>query len=141
MANRKNLVFALLAAFLFASCVDVVESGSITVIEIANNSSHNLHLTFDPTEGSPLELADVDIDKNQSFTVEGIVFYTYIASDPNFELESVTFSSRDDSGMSVEKPAEGLFIFKSREKYTEGGEKVVYSLTITDALLGAGSPE
>ncbi|GHV82453.1 hypothetical protein AGMMS49991_10110 [Spirochaetia bacterium] len=134
MTNRKNLIFALLAAFLFASCV-VEESIGVTVIEISNNSSHDLHVSFEPADYIRLELDDVDINKNQSCSVEKIKEMTDIARDPNFSLKFVIFSSRDDSGMSVEKPAEGLFIFKSREKYTEGGEKVVYLLTITDAML------
>ncbi|GHV89019.1 hypothetical protein AGMMS50267_13790 [Spirochaetia bacterium] len=48
MAYKKSLLFVLLAVLLFASCVD---PQSTTGIEISNNSSYNLHLGFENSDG------------------------------------------------------------------------------------------
>ncbi|GHV89083.1 hypothetical protein AGMMS50267_14430 [Spirochaetia bacterium] len=134
MTDRKNLVCALLTAFLFASCLQEEDYGT-TVIEISNNSSHNLYLSFKSQYDSAFEFADVAISREQSVSVKKTVAFGG-AFDPNWDFESVTFLSRDLPGTSAKKPAEGLFVFKGRGWLSKYEEQAVYSLTITDEMLG-----
>ncbi|GHU84109.1 hypothetical protein FACS189473_0430 [Spirochaetia bacterium] len=134
MTNKKNLLFALFPVFLFASCV-ITDPSSTTVIEISNSSSHNLRLSFERVNYSSYYLFDTDINKNQSVSVEESSNGAVIAYDPNFELKSVKFSNLDTGAAIVEKPAKGLFAFKSGTKIPTGGENAVYVLEITDKML------
>ncbi|GHV82460.1 hypothetical protein AGMMS49991_10180 [Spirochaetia bacterium] len=144
MTNKKRLLFVLLPVLLFVSCGF---PGSATIIRVSNNSSHNLRLDFksrnlDSESLDERMLFTLDTLKNQSgshkYQCNGNV-----APDPNWDVQSITFVDLDSNETMAEKPAFGLglFVFESREKLSDGGEDVVYSLTITDAMLEHGSPE
>ncbi|GHV82454.1 hypothetical protein AGMMS49991_10120 [Spirochaetia bacterium] len=136
MTNKKHLLFALLPVLLFFSCGDPM---STTVIKISNNSSYDLHLDFENSDGVGMFLI-LDVSKNQSVSREyGVMGNT--APDPNWGVKSIAFVDLDTNETIAEKSALGLklFVLESLDfesnTLTGGSETAVYSLTITDTML------
>jgi hypothetical protein len=143
MKNAKYIILALFVLCLLNSCV-ATDPISITEINIVNESSYDLHISFYPYPDIKMEHFpsygwdnDFDLLKNKSVSYElrsGPVGY----EDPNDKIEKALFVNmkNNEEIKKYNNNNRNLFnLIGTETNSIYGGTKASYLLTINDAFL------